>query len=239
MPSTCNASRKPEHMALSLLIVEDNDALARNLADGLDRAGHRADFAANGRHGLQLALANPYDVVVLDLALPLMDGLEVCQRLRAEAGKRIPVLMLTARDTLQDKLAGFESGADDYLVKPFALEELLARCTALAQRHSLHQPAALSVGSLVVDRASHTVRRDGVELKVSQLGFRILQLLAEAHPRVLTRSELTERLWQGEPPDSDALRTHLYQLRQVLDKPFSKPMLLTVHGVGYRLDPQA
>lgn len=226
-------------MSLSLLIVEDNAALAHNLAEGLERQGHRADFAANGRHGLQLALGNNYDVIVLDLALPLMDGLEVCRRLRAEAGKRIPVLMLTARDSLQDKLAGFDSGADDYLVKPFALEELLARCAALAQRHSLHQPAALSVGSLTVDRAAHTVKRRGQDVKVSLLGFRILQLLAEAHPRVLTRSELTERLWQGEPPDSDALRTHLYQLRQVLDKPFDKPMLLTVHGVGFKLDEQA
>lgn len=226
-------------MSLSLLVVEDNTALARNLAEGLERHGHRADFAANGRHGLQLALENAYDVIVLDLALPLMDGLEVCRRLRAEAGKRIPVLMLTARDTLQDKLAGFDSGADDYLVKPFALEELLARCLALAQRHSLHQPAMLQVGALTVDRAARTASRAGVPLKVSQLGFRILQLLAEAHPRVLTRSELMEKLWQGEPPDSDALRTHLYQLRQVLDKPFPNPMLLTVHGVGFRLDPEA
>jgi DNA-binding response OmpR family regulator len=226
-------------MPLSLLIVEDNAALARNLEEGIVRAGHRADFAANGRHGLQLALENSYDVVVLDLALPLMDGLEVCRRLRAEAPKRVPVLMLTARDTLQDKLSGFDSGADDYLVKPFALEELLARCTALGQRHSLHQTAVLTVGSLTIDRSTHLVQREGVELKVSQTGFRILKLLAENHPRVLTRSELADRLWQGEPPDSDALRTHLYQLRQVLDKPFGRPMLLTVHGVGFKLDPEA
>ena len=201
-------------MSLSLLIIEDNAALARNLAEGLERHGHRADFAGNGPHGLQLALEHTYDVVIMDVSLPGMDGLEVCRRLRAEASRRIPVLMLTARDALHDKLAGFDSGADDYLVKPFALEELLARCSALAQRFSLHQAAALSVGSLVIERSARRALRQGVELKLSLTGFKILTLLAEAHPRVLTRSELTERLWQGEPPDSDALRTHLYQLRQ-------------------------
>ena len=122
---------------------------------------------------------------------------------------------------------------------PFALEELLARCSALTQRFSLHQAAALSVGSLVIERSARRALRQGVELKLSLTGFKILTLLAEAHPRVLTRSELTERLWQGEPPDSDALRTHLYQLRQALDRPFAVPMLLTVHGVGFRLDGQA
>jgi DNA-binding response OmpR family regulator len=184
-------------------------------------------------------LDNTYDAVVLDVALPLMDGLEVCRRLRAGAARRVPILMLTARDTLQDKLAGFDSGADDYLVKPFALEELMARCTALAQRHGLHRPAVLAIGGLEVDPGARSARRDGIELKLSQTGFRILQLLAEAYPRVLTRSELTARLWGDDPPDSDALRTHLYQLRQVLDKPFAAPMMVTVHGVGFRLEAAA
>ena len=226
-------------MPLHILVVEDNAMLARNLADGLEQHGHSADFAADGEHGLQLALENDYDLVILDLGLPRMDGLEVCRRLRALARRRVPVLMLTARDTLPDKLSGFDSGADDYLVKPFALEELMARCNVLARRHTLHQEHVLAVGSLRVDRQALQVTRNGQGVELTPAGFQILLALAEAHPRVLTRSELTRILWRDEPPDSDALRTHLYQLRQKLDKPFAQPILVTVHGVGFKLDERA
>ena len=223
-------------MPLNILVVEDNALLARNLADAFDRVGHSADFAANGEHGLALALEHPYDVLVLDLALPGIDGLEVCRQLRARLPRRLPVLMLTARDTLQDKLHGFDAGADDYLVKPFAMEELLARCQALAMRH---RDAALAVGSLRIDRRAQTVTRAGQALRLQPVAYQLLLALAEAHPRVMTRSELTQILWRDDPPDSDALRSHLYQLRQALDKPFAQPMLLTVHGVGFRLDAAA
>ncbi|SFV01410.1 response regulator transcription factor [Pseudoduganella namucuonensis] len=223
-------------MPLHILVVEDHAPLARNLADALEQHGHTADFAADGVLGLRLALEQDYDLVILDLALPGMDGLEVCRQLRARQARRVPVLMLTARDTLRDKLAGFERGADDYLVKPFALEELMARCHALACRHESY---AVEVGGLRVDRRSQAVTRDGRPLRLQPVGYRILLALAEAHPRVLTRSELTRKLWGDDPPDSDALRTHLYQLRQALDKPFGRPMLLTVHGVGLRLDASA
>ena len=220
-------------MPLNILVVEDNRLLAHNLSDMFERHGHAADFATSGEHGLQLALEHPYDILVLDLALPGIDGLEVCRQLRARLPRRMPVLMLTARDTLQDKLQGFDSGADDYLVKPFAMEELLARCQALAQRH---QDYALEVGSLRIDRRTQSVTRAGREVRLQRAGYQILLALAEAHPRVLTRSELTQVLWRDEPPDSDALRSHWYQLRQALDKPFGQPMLVTVHGVGFRLD---
>ena len=226
-------------MPLHILVVEDNPLLARNLADCLEQQGHSADFAADGQHGLQLALANAYDLVILDLGLPRMDGLEVCRALRAQAARTVPVLMLTARDTLPDKLAGFGSGADDYLVKPFAMAELLARCNVLARRHTLHQPHVLAVGSLRLDRQALQVARDGQAIELTPAGFQLLLALAEAHPRVLTRSELTRALWHDAPPDSDALRTHLYQLRQKFDKPFARPMLVTVHGVGFKLDEQA
>jgi DNA-binding response OmpR family regulator len=226
-------------MPLHILVVEDNAMLARNLADGLEQHGHSADFAADGELGLRLALENDYDLVILDLGLPRMDGLEVCRRLRAQARRRVPVLMLTARDTLPDKLSGFDSGADDYLVKPFALEELMARCNVLARRHTLHQEHVLAVGSLRVDRQALQVTRNGQGVELTPAGFQILLALAEAHPRVLTRSELTRILWRDEPPDSDALRTHLYQLRQKLDKPFAQPILVTVHGVGFKLDERA
>jgi DNA-binding response OmpR family regulator len=224
---------------MHVLVVEDHAPLARNLAEGLAAHGHSADFASDGAHGLALALEHHFDLVILDLGLPIMDGLEVCRRLRAQSPRRVPVLMLTARDALHDKLDGFDSGADDYLVKPFAFEELLARCQVLARRHTLHQDHVLQLGGLRIDRQQQAVQRAGQPLALSQTGYRILLALAEAHPRVVTRSELTRSLWQDDPPDSDALRSHLYQLRQGLDKPFAQPMLLTVHGVGFRLDPDA
>ncbi len=226
-------------MPLHILVVEDNAMLARNLADGLERDGHQLDFAADGLLGLRLALENDYDVMILDLGLPGIDGLELCRRLRAQASRRVPVLMLTARDTLADKLGGFDSGADDYLVKPFEMAELLARCQVLARRHTLHQDHVLRVGTLSIDRRALAVTRAGRSVELTPAGYQILLALVEAHPRVLTRSELTRALWGDEPPDSDALRTHFYQLRQKLDKPFAKPLLTTVHGVGFRLDQEA
>ena len=226
-------------MSLHILVVEDNAMLAQNLADGLERQGHSADFAADGVLGLRLALEHHYDLVILDLGLPGMDGLEVCRCLRAQAPRRVPVLMLTARDTLGDKLTGFDSGADDYLVKPFAMEELLARCQVLARRHTLHQDHRLRIGSLCIDRQGRSAVRGTQALELTPAGYQILLALAEAHPRVLTRSELSHALWRDEPPDSDALRAHIYQLRQKLDKPFAAPMLVTVHGVGFRLDEDA
>ena len=221
---------------MHVLVVEDNAMLARNLADALEQHGHSADFASDGPLGLRLALGNDYDLMILDLGLPGMDGLELCRRLREQLPRRLPVLMLTARDTLHDKLAGFDHGADDYLVKPFALEELLARSMVLARRHTLHQAHVLTVGTLRVDRQARAVTREGVPVELHPVGYQIVLALAEAHPRVLTRSELTRILWRDEPPDSDALRSHLYQLRQKLDKPFGRAMLVTVHGVGFRFD---
>ncbi|MFC4930022.1 response regulator transcription factor [Massilia sp. GCM10023247] len=221
---------------MHILVVEDHAPLARNLADGLELHGHTADFAGDGELGLKLALDHYYDLMILDLGLPGIDGLEVCRRLRERMTRRMPVLMLTARDALHDKLRGFDSGADDYLLKPFAFEELLARCQVLARRHTLHQEHELAIGALRIDRRAQAVTREGRAVRVHPAGYQILLALAEAHPRVLTRSELTQKLWQDAPPDSDALRTHLYQLRQSLDKPFGRAMLLTVHGVGFRLD---
>lgn len=226
-------------MSLHILVIEDNPLLARNLADGLEAPGHRADFAADGVLGLRLALEHHYDVLILDVGLPGLDGLELCRRLRAASPRLVPVLMLTARDTLGDKLAGFDSGADDYLVKPFAIEELLARCAVLARRHTLSQDHTLHIGALALDRQTHSVTRAGQAIDLTPAGYQLLLALAEAHPRVLSRSELTQALWGDEPPDSDALRTHLYQLRQKLDKPFAAPILVTVHGVGFRLDAAA
>lgn len=221
--------------AMHVLVIEDNAALRESVGLLLRAHGHRVDLAAEGRAGLQMALAEPPDVLVLDVMLPGLGGLRLCARLRAECDRHVPVLMLTARDTLADKLEGFRVGADDYLTKPFANDELLARCVALSARHRAGVDHVLRIGSLTIDRRSGIVQRNGQILALRQLSHRILLMLAEAWPRAVTRSELTRRLWSEDSPVSDPLRTHLYLLRQALDKPFDTPMLVTIHDVGYRL----
>lgn len=222
--------------ALHILVIEDNAALGESIRQLLVTRGHRVDLAAEGRAGLQMALAEPPDVLVLDLMLPGLDGVRICKRLRAECDRHVPVLMLTARDTLSDKLEGFEAGADDYLVKPFANDELLARCLALSYRHRAGLSHILRIGTLEIDRRTGVALRGGVVLDIRQTAQRILMILAEAWPRAVTRSELMRRLWGDNPPESDPLRTHLYLLRQALDKPFDTSMLVTIHDVGFRLE---
>lgn len=224
---------------LRLLVVEDHHALRANIAALFEAHGHVVDFAADGRSGLRMALDAPPDVLVLDLGLPGMDGLDVCAELRARADRHIPVLMLTARDALDDKLLGFRRGADDYLVKPFAGEELLARCLALSRRHLVGDRHVIEIGPLRIDRRNGLVEREGQRIELAHSPYRILLALAEAWPRTLTRSELVHRLWGDDAPPSDPLRSHLYALRQALDRPFPRPMLVTVHGVGFRLEADA
>jgi len=222
--------------ALHILVVEDHAPLREQIVSLLVRAGHRVDEASDGRLALAMALDQPPDVLLLDLGLPDLDGVRLCKQLRAQAAAHIPVLMLTARDALSDKLNGFAAGADDYLVKPFASEELLARIRALAQRKSAGQNYVLRIGTLAIDRRAQEATRSGTRLALPPTSFSILLMLAESFPRALTRSDIVRRLWNDESPESDPLRTHLYQLRQALDKPFAKPMLKTVHSVGFRLE---
>lgn len=219
----------------SLLIIEDNLAVARNIADFMEPLDYGLDFAVTGKQGLKLALEHYYDVIVLDLMLPEMDGIEVCQQIRQHSKRHIPILMLTARDTIDDKLLGFATGADDYLTKPFALEELNARCLVLAKRpqHTIAQ--TLICGNLKIDRANNQVTRSGVQLQLQPIPFQILLILAESHPRIVSRTELWTRIWGDSFAESDVIRSHVYQLRQALDKPFAHPMLVTVHGVGFKL----
>ena len=220
---------------LRVLVVEDHAPLRAQVVALLTRAGHIAEEAADGRLGLLMAMENPPDVLLLDIGLPGLDGMRLCERLRAESARHVPVLMLTARDALPDKLQGFNAGADDYLVKPFAGEELLARIFALVRRRSMGEDYLLAIGPLRIDRRAHSANRDGQALNLPPTAFNLLLLLAEAYPRAVSRSEIVDRLWQDEAPDSDALRTHVFQLRQQLDKPFAQPMLKTVHGLGFRL----
>jgi DNA-binding response OmpR family regulator len=221
--------------SFDILLVEDNSDLASNIIDYLEALGHRLHYAADGEAGLREALVNPVDIILLDLALPNRDGLSVCAEIRRRADRRVPILMLTARDTLDDKLAGFANGADDYLVKPFSLAELAARITALAQRKHLGQLHRFSVGPLTIDRQARLATRDGRQLRLTPLLWEFLLLLAEAWPNPVSRDEVTLRLWGDEPPSSDSLRAHLHLLRQVVDKPFDFPIIETVHSVGFRL----
>jgi DNA-binding response OmpR family regulator len=225
-----------EAAPLRVLVVEDHGTLRAQIVALLRDAGHRVDEASDGRSGLQLALEQPPDVLVLDLGLPGLDGVHLCRALRESAPVHVPVLMLTARDGLDDKAQGFAAGADDYLVKPFAGEELLWRCRALSRRHRLGQPHVLVLGELRLDRVRARAERADRFLDLPPIAYQLLLHLAQAWPRVVTRSELVRSVWGDEPPESDPLRSHLYQLRQALDKPFATPMLKTVHGVGYTLD---
>lgn len=217
-----------------ILVVEDHAGLRAQIAAVLGAAGWRVEEASDGRLALQMALQEPPDVLLLDLGLPGLDGLQVCRQLRARADRHVPVLMLTARDTLADKGRGFDAGADDYLLKPFSGDELLWRCRALARRGELGRSPVLQRGPLRIDRQRLEVQCDGRPLAVAGQPWRLLVALAEAWPRTVGRSELLQQLWADEPPESDALRSHLYTLRQALGA--AAPLVKTVHGVGLRLD---
>lgn len=217
-----------------ILVVEDHAGLRAQIVAVLAEAGWRVEEASDGRLALQMALEEPPDVLLLDLGLPGLDGLAVCARLRQQADRHIPVLMLTARDTLPDKGRGFAAGADDYLLKPFAREELLWRCQALARRGELGRSHVLEQGPLRIDRRSGAVFCHERPVEVSGHALRLLVVLAEAWPRTVSRSELQQQLWADEPPESDALRSHLYTLRKALGP--SQSLVKTVHGVGLRLD---
>jgi DNA-binding response OmpR family regulator len=219
-----------------ILLIEDNSGIAEMVGEFLERRGYSTDFAGDGISGLHLAVTNSYDVIVLDLMLPGMDGLDVCRKLRGEAKKTTPVLMLTARDTLEDKLAGLDAGADDYLVKPFEPRELEARIRALIRRERRQVSSEVyQVGDLLMDTATMRVMRAGEELQVSPIGLKLLAILMRESPRVVSRHAIEREIWGDTLPDSDTLRSHLYNLRKAVDKPYNRPLLHTIHSAGYRL----
>jgi DNA-binding response OmpR family regulator len=220
---------------MRVLIIEDNPDIAANLGDYLEDHGHTVDFAGDGITGLHLAVVNEFDAIVLDLALPGMDGLDVCRKLRSEAGKDTPVLMLTARDRLEDKLAGFETGADDYLVKPFELQEVEARLKVLAGRGRRRNSRELKVGDLKYNLDTLDVNRGNEDIYLNPIGLKLLHCLMEASPNVVSRAELEMEVWGEEMPDSDSLRVHIHSLRSAIDKPFGSNLIQTRHGIGYRL----
>ena len=221
---------------MRLLIIEDNVAIATNLCDFLSARGHCVDMAADGITGLHLAATHEFDGILLDISLPRMDGLTLCRKLRGEAQVETPVLMLTARDTLDDKLTGFEYGADDYLVKPFALKEVEARLLALHKRHKGRVTRRrLEVGSIALDARSMSVTFGGVEVKLAPKCLRLLEVLMTDPGRVFTRSELESAVWGDAHETSDTLRSHMYLLRRALVAAGGHDPIETVHGLGYRM----
>jgi len=216
--------------------VEDHEALAQTIADHLELADMTVDFAADGITGLHLAVTNLYDVIVLDVMLPGMDGFQICDRIRRDAKSDVPIIMLTARDRIGDKLTGFKTGADDYLVKPFNPDELVVRLESLVRRHrGDFDQKTMQVGDLCFDLGTMVVTRENQVLKVSPTGLQMLKILMKKSPQIVTREELVQFLWGEFSPDSDVLRSHLYLLRKVIDKPFQQQLLHTLPGVGFKL----
>ncbi len=220
---------------LTVLLVEDTLAIATEVCDFLEEQGVQVDFAATGKHGLQLAQAHDYDVIVLDVMLPDMTGIQVCESIKLTCDPVPPVLLLTARDSISDKSVGFAAGADDYLTKPFDLQELYLRCQALARRQQLHQAQTVKIGELEVNERRQWAQREGKLLKLSSTDFAILMLLVRAYPNAVSRQQVISKVWGDDLPDSDVLRSHIYTLRQALDKPYDTAMLATLHGIGFRL----
>ena len=219
-----------------VLLVEDHRLLAETLIDYLATESIEVDYAANGLAGLERARSQPFDAIILDVNLPGMDGFTICQKLRQTYQIDTPILMLTARDQLQDKLTGFEQGADDYLVKPFENQELVMRLQALVKRHRGEvTQKKLQVGDLTLDVGSQQVWRAGQLIELSPTCFRILTILVREYPQVVTREAIEQELWGSDVPDTDVLRSHIYNLRKGVDHPFDSAMIQTVKGVGLKL----
>jgi DNA-binding response OmpR family regulator len=224
-------------ISLSILIIEDNAQLAANIYDYLEACGHSLDAAPDGVSGLNLAATRQYDAIVLDWNLPRMDGLTVLRRLRTAEKQRVPVIMLTARDQLADKIDGFESGVDDYLVKPVALPELEIRLRSLVTRlrQSTAPDHALTVGDLSFNLRTLEVTRGARQIQLSKISRRLLELLMRESPKVVARQRLEQVAWGEETPEIDLLRSHMYVLRRAIDQGSQRKLLHTVSGVGYRL----
>lgn len=221
--------------SLSILLVEDNLAIAKQIASFLESHKWNIDCAANGKHGLALALEHHFDVIILDLNLPDIDGLAVCDEIKRTADRNIPILMLTARDAFEDKVKGFGKGADDYITKPFDLRELALRCEALARRPALHEQSVALQGALSLDTRAQQVTYGSEHVSTTRVGFRILQKLLEEYPYPVSRSEIIRHLWGDEPPESNALKSHIYALRKSFEKVTDKTILCRISNIGYKL----
>lgn len=227
---------------MHILLVEDHQDIAENISDYFEARGDRLTHARDGLQGLRSAREQRYDVIVLDLMLPGMDGLELCRKLRGELSLHTPILMLTAKDLLSDKVTGFDVGADDYLIKPFSLVELGMRLKALTRRHApATPPTSITISDLKFDLNTLEAERAGQAIKLNPTTRRLLAILMQNTHRVVMREELEKAIWGDTAPEADVLRAHMHSLRSAIDKGFTPRLLHTLHGTGYRLfvDPDA
>jgi DNA-binding response OmpR family regulator len=220
---------------LTILVVEDHPTIARQVVAFLDGLQWHTDHAASGALAIELATREAYDVVLVDLNLPDMDGLEVCRAIKQRAPRNVPVLMLTARDAFEDKARGFNQGADDYLTKPFDLRELALRCEALARRGQLHVSQEMQLGPLMLLQREKRALYHNAPLALTQIGFKLLLKLCSAYPQAVSRSALMHDVWGANPPDSDALKSHIYALRKQLELASAEKLIVTIPQLGYRL----
>jgi DNA-binding response OmpR family regulator len=216
-----------------MLLVEDNRDLALSLIEHLEIEKIICDYAINGNEGLSLIEKNQYDVIIMDINLPGMDGLALCEQVRLN-GNDTPILMLTARDTLENKLEGFDAGADDYLVKPFEVPELIVRLNALSKRRS-GQVSSLKVGPVALNLKEHSGMLNGVPVKLTPTVFKLLETLLRASPNPVSQEDLIRSVWGDEVPDSNKLRVHIHNLRKVLAVGEADSLLQTVAGYGFRI----
>jgi DNA-binding response OmpR family regulator len=222
---------------MRILVIEDNHRLSSSLAANLAHEGYSVDVAYDGQEGQDLAELTPYDLIILDILLPEKDGLQVCRDLRI---RRIhtPILLLTARDSVDDRVQGLDCGADDYLVKPFAMRELLARLRALLRRQSPYTNGRLEMGDLVVDPVTHTVEREGRSIDLTPKEFALLEFLLYHPNQVVTREMIEQHIWNYDfESESNVIDVYVRRLRRKIDDPFATKLLTTVRGVGYRLQP--
>jgi heavy metal response regulator len=220
---------------MRILVIEDEPGIAQFVKQGLSEAGYAVDVVYNGRKGLDYALAADYDAVVLDIMLPQMDGLQLLRTLRAR-GRKMPVLLLTARDAVDERVRGLDAGADDYLIKPFAFAELLARLRALLRRPPLQTETVVRVADLALDTARHEVRRAGRLIDLSPREFALLEYLMRHPQQVLTRTQISEHVWNFDfYSETNVVDVYIGYLRRKIDRGFQPPLIHTVRGVGYRL----
>lgn len=221
---------------MKLLIVEDNVSILSNLHDYLSSKGYVVDCADNGLTALHLISHNAYDLIILDIMLPGVDGLTICQSIRNDAHLDTPVIMLTARDQLEDKILGFQSGTDDYLVKPFDLSELLLRIEAILRRtQQKSQTQCLRIDDLEFNLKTLKVTRNGMDIDLKPATLKLLKKLMQESPNVVQKEVLETQIWGDDLPEKDLLKVHIYMLRNKIDKPFNKKLLKTIHGIGYQL----